>query len=91
MVDSTDEQRIDEAKDALHRALRDDNLQNAFVCVLANKRDLTERCMRIEDISTHLQLAMLNERRWTLVEVSALKGTGLDEVLQWVSKQKPQK
>ena len=88
MVDSADELRIDEAKNALHGAIRDPNLQNAFVCVLANKRDLKERCMPIEDIRTHLQLPVLSQnRQLEMIEVSALTGDGLDAVVEWVSKQ----
>ncbi|CAK8698656.1 unnamed protein product [Clavelina lepadiformis] len=89
VVDSTDDQRIDEAKEALHRALRDINLQNAFLCVLANKRDLADKCMSVDDIKNRLQLSTFPEnRKWALKEVSALEGTGLDSVLQWVAAQK---
>ena len=84
--------RLDESKDALHKALRDINLQNAFLCVLANKRDLADQCVSLDEIKSRLQLESLSDSRpWTLLEVSALKGTGLDKLLEWVSKQKIKK
>jgi len=68
--------------------LRDENLQNAFVCVLANKRDLKERCMAIDDMRTQLQLQMLSQnRQLAFIEISALTGDGLDDMLEWVLKQ----
>nr|XP_009862219.1 ADP-ribosylation factor 6-like [Ciona intestinalis] len=86
VIDSTDQGRIDEAKEALHKAMRDINLKDAFLCVLANKRDLTEQCMSVDEIRNRLQLTSFPETRiWTLLEVSAVKGTGLEEVLTWIS------
>jgi len=88
VVDSKDEARLDEAKDALHRALHDINLKDAFLCVLANKRDL-ENCLSVETMKNRLQLSSFPETRvWALKEVSALKGTGLEDVLIWAAKQK---
>ena len=91
MVDSTNPSRFAESKEALHKALHDINLQNAFVAVLANKHDLGEQCVSSDEIKSKLALNTLPESRsWTLIEVSALKGTNLDKVLDWTCKQKKQ-
>ena len=80
---------MDESREALEKALHDINLQNAFLCVLANKHDLGEKCVSGKEVESQLQLSSLPKSRvWTVLEVSALKGTGLDQMLAWVSKQK---
>lgn len=85
VVDSTDEDRLNEAKEELHKAMRDIHLKDAFLCVLANKRDL-ENCMSSEQMKQGLQLDSFYGRNWTIFEVSALKGIGLYDALDWVAK-----
>nr|XP_039250979.1 ADP-ribosylation factor 5-like [Styela clava] len=84
VVDSTDEGRLNEARDELQKAMRDIHLKDAFLCVLANKRDL-ENCMPSDQISSGLQLSNFKDREWKTFEVSALKGVGLYDALDWVS------
>lgn len=90
VIDSTDESRLSEARDELHKAMRDLHLKDAFLCVLANKRDL-EQCMSADQIRDGLQVENFKDRQWTLAEVSALKGTGFNEVLDWILKLKSDK
>lgn len=87
VVDLTDENRLSEAKDELHKAMRDIHLKGAFLCVLANKKD-AENCMTLEQVSNGLQLHTLKEHQSTIFEVSALKGVGLYDALDWISKVK---
>ena len=42
MVDSNDRDRIDDAKEELHRMLNEDELRDAVVLVFANKQDLPQ-------------------------------------------------
>ena len=42
VVDSNDRDRIDDAKEELHRMLNEDELRDAVVLVFANKQDLPQ-------------------------------------------------
>lgn len=85
VVDSTDEHRFAEAKDELQKAMRDLDLKGKFLCVLANKKD-AENSLPLERVSSALQLESTKDHQWTIYHVSALKGTGLYDALDWVSK-----
>jgi len=59
-VDSTDASRLDESKEALHKALHDINLSNAYLCVLANKRDLIDQCVPKKSNQSYSSVPSLN-------------------------------
>lgn len=43
MIDSTDSDRLPEAKEELHRIMKEDSLDNSLLLVLANKQGTTAR------------------------------------------------
>ncbi|XP_038996121.1 probable ADP-ribosylation factor At2g15310 isoform X1 [Hibiscus syriacus] len=63
VVDSSDRERISEARKELHWALADNELANAAVLVLANKQDLPD-AMSSYEIADKLGLHCLGQRPW---------------------------
>lgn len=88
-VNSTDE-RFQEAKDSLHKALRDINLKDAFLCVVGNKIDKVEGGVNGDVITQKLELNALPGnpgRKRELVFLSATKLTNLNSLLDWLAAQ----
>jgi len=84
VIDSADRQRVAEASDELHAALSDDNLRNASLLVYANKQDLPN-AMSTGELTEHLKLRDLRNRRWFIQGCSAVTGNGLYEGLDWLA------
>ena len=86
VVDSSDFQRIDEAREELWRVLEFDEAQGLPLLILSNKVDLTAH-VTDQDIIDGLQLNELKDREYSLIETSALNNTGVQEGFSWISKQ----
>ncbi|PAA52955.1 hypothetical protein BOX15_Mlig010634g1 [Macrostomum lignano] len=84
VVDSTDRDRIDEARIELHRILEDREMRNAVVLIIANKQDLPN-AMRPNEIQDRLSLAFLSDRVWYVQPACAVTGEGLYEGLTWLT------
>ncbi|EGR28114.1 hypothetical protein IMG5_182990 [Ichthyophthirius multifiliis] len=84
VVDSSDRERIDIAKEELQRMLSEDELKDAVVLVFANKQDMG--VMNVTDITEKLGLHNLRGREWFIQGTCALSGEGLFEGLEWLSK-----
>ncbi|KAK8698899.1 hypothetical protein V6N13_115004 [Hibiscus sabdariffa] len=84
VVDSSDRQRISEARKELHWALADNELANAAVLVFSNKQDLPD-AMSDSQIADKLGLHCLGQRPWFIQNASAYTGQGLYEGLHWLS------
>jgi len=85
IVDSNDRERIDEARDELHKVLSDELLFGIPVLVLANKQDLLNAvsCSEMTDM-----MGMHNLRRlWYVQACSATSGEGLYSGIDWLSTQ----
>lgn len=90
VVDSTDENRLEEAKNELHKALGDIRLKDAFVCVAANKRDKLDKIISLDRVRHQLHLDdIAAARTWTCIGTSANSGEGLSELLNWLASRKP--
>merc|ERR1712014_150489 len=61
VVDSSDRDRIQDARDELCKLLGDDELRDAVLLVLANKQDLPN-AMTAADVSKHLGLDEVHNR-----------------------------
>ena len=87
VVDSNDIDRMNTARDTLHRVLAEDELKDSALLVLANKQDLPD-ALTAAEISDKLQLETLNatERKWYIQACCAHSGAGLYEGLDWVTK-----
>ncbi|PAA67461.1 hypothetical protein BOX15_Mlig005039g1 [Macrostomum lignano] len=84
VVDSTDRDRIDEARLELHRILEDREMRHSIVLVLANKQDLPN-AMRPNEVQDRLGLAYLGDRTWYVQPTCAVTGEGLYEGLTWLT------
>jgi len=84
VVDSNDHERVSEAREELQRMLNEDELQNAFLLVFANKQDLPN-AMNASEITEKLGLQNLPQRTWYIQSTCATSGDGLYEGLEWLS------
>lgn len=90
VVDSMDRERIAISKTELFAMLEEEELKNSILCVFANKQDL-EGAMTASEVANSLGLPSLKNRKYQIFKTSAVKGTGLDEAMEWLanSLQKP--
>ncbi len=85
VVDSNDRERIDQAKDELHRMLNEEELRDAVVLVFANKQDLPN-AMPVHEVTEKLGLNSMSHRQWFVQSTCATTGDGLYEGLDWLSR-----
>ena len=85
VVDSNDTERIDDAREELHKMLAEEELKDACLLVMANKQDLPG-AMTPPDIADGLGLHTIRGRSWHLQGTCATSGDGLYEGLDWLSK-----
>lgn len=84
VVDSNDRDRIDAARDELHRMLNEDELRDSILLVFANKQDLPN-AMSAAEMTDKLGLHGLRHRQWYIQACCATTGDGLYEGLDWLS------
>ena len=85
VVDSNDRERIEDAREELHKMLIEDDMRDAVVLVLANKQDLPN-AMPAAEISEKLGLHTLGNRQWFIQSACATTGDGLYEGIDWMSR-----
>ncbi|KAK7303246.1 hypothetical protein RJT34_14148 [Clitoria ternatea] len=83
VVDAASPSRFEDAKSALEKVLRHEDLQGAPLLILANKQDLPE-AVSAEEISRYLDLKKLDERVYMFEAVSAFDGMGIRESVEWL-------
>ena len=83
VVDAHDRDRVDQARDELHRMLNEDELRGAPLLVYANKQDLPNAMIAAE-ITEKLGLSKLRQRKWYIQESCAPTGVGLYDGLEWL-------
>jgi len=76
VVDSSDRERIEDAREELFKLLGDDEMRDAVLLVLANKQDLPN-AMSGTEISEKLGLHDLRSRQWFLQTACATSGDGI--------------
>ncbi|NXP82025.1 ARF1 factor, partial [Ramphastos sulfuratus] len=86
VIDSTDRERLSEAREELLRVITDDELRDAAFLVLANKQDVPN-AMNAAEITDKLGLHSLHHRNCYIQAASAITGEGLYEGLDWLSSQ----
>ena len=84
VVDSSDRNRIDKAREELHKMLAEEDLKDAVLLVLANKQDIA--VMDVKEVIERLDLASLKSRPWHCQGTSAISGQGLTEGFTWIHK-----
>eukprot|EP00435_Cladocopium_sp_Y103_P037465 s430_g9.t3 len=73
VVDSTDRDRLEEAREELNLILNEDEMSNAVLLIWANKQDLPEAMSKNELIDA-LSLNTLRRRQWFIQTASAVSG-----------------
>jgi ADP-ribosylation factor 1/2 len=84
VVDSTDHERLEEAKDELFNVLKDDALRDAKLLVFANKQDMPQ-ALSPSKITNQLALTSLPSHQWFVQPTSPLNGQGIYEGLEWIA------
>ncbi|XP_022313250.2 uncharacterized protein LOC111118205 [Crassostrea virginica] len=89
VVDSTDRDRMDEAKQILHELLTEDELTMIPIAVALNKRDL-ENCMSKEELENKLDLRSIQQQRacevfLTTAYPSAEVQSEITRLMEWVA------
>ena len=83
VVDSNDRDRIDDAREELHKMLSEEELREATLLVFANKQDLPG-AMNTQEVTEKLGLHTLSGRKWHIEGTCAGNGDGLYEGLDWL-------
>ena len=86
VLDSSDRERLEEAKTELWKVLIDPNYPDAPLLVVANKQD-KEGAMSIEEIIRSCGLddpGKLGTRSWHIQPTVATTGQGVEEAIRWI-------
>jgi len=84
VVDSNDSVRMELAMEELQTMLRDPELRDSALLVLANKQDLPAS-LKVPAVADALNLKSLRNRDWHIQGCTAPTGDGLFEGLDWLS------
>ncbi|KAI5232089.1 Adp-Ribosylation Factor 6 [Manis pentadactyla] len=84
VVDCADRDRIDEARQELHRIINDREMRDAIILIFANKQDLPD-AMKPHEIQEKLGLTRIRDRNWYVQPSCATSGDGLYEGLTWLT------
>ncbi|GKT23306.1 ADP-ribosylation factor 2 [Aduncisulcus paluster] len=89
VVDSNDRdpERLEEAREELHRMLAEEDLREACLLVFANKQDLPN-ALSPEDLAKHLQIYEIRGERPVYMQAACAKtGEGLYQGFDWLRDQ----
>ncbi|KAI0977840.1 hypothetical protein GJ496_010395 [Pomphorhynchus laevis] len=84
VIDSMDRDRVSLTSKELSAILQEEELNSVPLCILANKQDI-EGCMPVAEIASKLNLVSIKNRKWQIFETSAIKGSGLEDSMDWLS------
>jgi len=84
VVDSNDVNRIEESSLELEKLLREQEMSNACLLVLANKQDLPN-AVSVSELTERLGLHRLRDRAWNVQATCAMSGDGLHEGMEWLA------
>lgn len=84
IVDSSDKERIDESKEAFDKMIVNESLKNVPLLLLANKQDLQDVVTVGNIKSVFSDRDMMGHRDCRVNGVSALKGDGVQEGIDWL-------
>lgn len=84
VVDTADLSRLEKAKTELYKVLSDKELKNCEIVILANKQDL-DNAINPKELIEKFDLNSLSTHQWKIIPTVAINGTGLPELLDWIS------
>mmetsp|Transcript_4267 Transcript_4267/g.9227 ORF Transcript_4267/g.9227 Transcript_4267/m.9227 type:complete len:182 (+) Transcript_4267:76-621(+) len=85
VVDSSDRDRIDLAREELEKILREEEMRDVCVLVYANKQDLPQ-AFSASEIAEKLNLPSNRRHAWFIQSTCAVSGDGLYEGLDWLTR-----
>merc|ERR1712032_189063 len=85
VVDSSDRDRIEDAREELSQMLSEDEMRDAILLVFANKQDLPN-AMSAAEMTEKLGLHGTRNRQWFIQSACATTCDGLYEGLDWMSR-----
>merc|ERR1712083_706007 len=85
VVDSSDRDRVEDAREELSKILDEEEMRDAVLLVFANKQDLPN-AMTAAEVTEKLELHNLRSRQWYIQSACATTGGGLYEGLEWLSR-----
>jgi small GTP-binding protein len=85
VIDASDEDRIDEAKEEIDKLLIEPLLSNCILLIYINKMDLSGeiKMMTTHEISISLDVFKIKDRKWRVQGCSAKTGEGIEEGMKW--------
>ncbi|KAJ3441431.1 adp-ribosylation factor a1e [Anaeramoeba flamelloides] len=83
VVDSSDQERLQEAKNELQKMLLEEELKNSALVVFANKQDLPNT-INADNLISKFDLEKQTNRKWACLPTCAISGDGLYEGLTWI-------
>lgn len=83
VIDASCPSSFEDAKSALEKVLRHDDLRGAPLLILANKQDLPD-AVSSEELARYLDLKELGERLYLFEAVSAYDGMGIKYAIEWL-------
>ena len=84
VVDSNDQDRIEDAAEELKKLLEAEDLKDCPVLVLANKQDL-DGALAPGEVCRQLKMGEIKGRTWRVQGTSATTGQGFKEGLDWMA------
>lgn len=84
VVDTNDRARIKKAAEELHTMVANNEMRHACVLIFANKMDLPHS-LDIDELTSEMQLQLLEGRPWHIQRSCATTGEGLWEGLRWMA------
>ena len=84
VVDSNDQDRIEDAAEELKKMLAEEELKDCAVLVMANKQDLNG-ALAPGEVTKRLGMGDLKGRTWLVQGTSATTGQGFKEGLDWMA------
>jgi len=82
IVDSGDAERMEEAKEELHKVLNESELEVVPLLVFANKQD-SPKALTVAEVTDRMNLSSVKNRRWKVQAASMLTGDGLYDGMDW--------
>ena len=86
VIDSQDDENIEECKSEFFKLIKHPNLRNSVILIFANKQDLPG-AKKIEKIIEKYEFNKIKNHIWHVQPCSAIKGEGLINGINWLSEQ----
>lgn len=85
VIDSSDRERVEEARQELYRIAMDRGMNDVPILIFANKQDMPN-AMKPQEIQQRLELSQgpLRQRNWIVQPSTAVTGDGIYEGLSWL-------